>query len=170
MSVLIAGPKPGTAHLQSGLPQTWLRQIQRTKYVIWRITCSVPVSGVGLDDLDAILLENQVPNTTRNYGTGPADHILEKVSGQFYGYTFAWDCTSSNNDCEHNDDNPVVSCGEDCTETNPSAANRSDRYKGSVCLKLLTTAKEGTGTNTMSSGYGNGKNKMRGRGNCFMVE
>ncbi|MCY3940223.1 MAG: hypothetical protein OXG29_03965 [Gammaproteobacteria bacterium] len=74
----------------------------------------------------------------RYYGTGSSDLISSKVDRRNYDFSFEWDCTTSGNDCEHNYDNPMVSCGDGCTRTNPDSAERTDRYVGRVSLELQT--------------------------------
>ncbi|MCY3987198.1 MAG: hypothetical protein OXF94_01170 [Gammaproteobacteria bacterium] len=113
---------------------------QTTETVTWRVTFSEPVTGVGWDDFYIEDARDQVPGSSpvRYYGTGSSDLISSKVDRRNYDFSFEWDCTTSGNDCEHNYDNPMVSCGDDCTRTNPDSAERTDRYVGRVSLELQT--------------------------------
>ena len=104
-----------------------------TETVSWRITFSEPVSGVDLRNFTSDHDTDMVPgsNPARYYGLGTFDEEIEEVSVTTYDYTNWWDCSASDNDCQHNEG------------TTPKG---TDRYVGKIRLYFI-----GYGTNINDS-------------------
>ena len=116
-----------------------------TETVTWTLTFSEPVTGVGWDDFQTDNTNDEVPGSspTRKYGLGS---VGEKITGNGTNYkvTMEWECTTSDNDCHHNETVMMTgTCpptGGDVCTTSYESSGRTDRYVGEVWLELYSDA------------------------------
>ncbi|MCY3751214.1 MAG: hypothetical protein OXG54_07435 [Gammaproteobacteria bacterium] len=114
--------------------------------VTWRLTFSEPVTGVSWQDFATDNTNDNVPNSSpvRRYGLGTVEEKISKVDTTNYEITLKWDCTSSGNDCHHNQTvNTAAPCdppSSSCTATTWESSGATDRYVGEVWLELQSGA------------------------------
>ena len=108
--------------------------------VTWRVTFSEPVGGVSWHDFFTDNTNDYVSgNSGPRYGLGSVDEEIKKVSDTVYDISMEWDCTSSNNDCHHNETVTTACEGGECT-TSYSSSGRIDPYVGEVWLEMQSDA------------------------------
>ena len=119
-----------------------------TEKVTWRVTFSEPVTGVSWHDFQTDNTNDPVPgHSDRNYGLGSVGEEIKKVSNTEYDISMEWECTTSDNDCHHNETVTVTTTGDGCgvgqtgvCTTSYSSSGRIDRYVGAVWLELQSDA------------------------------
>ncbi len=99
--------------------------------VTWRVTFSEPISRFSDTEFDFDETTNPVTgNSGHHYGTGSSTAAFTKVSGgdgSRWDISFTWECTTSDNDCQHNYDE---------TGNTPGDVVGTARYEGTVTLVL----------------------------------
>ena len=134
-SVNTATHAPYICHVARQAPSSSVQQ--NTQTLTWRVTFSEPVVGFNWDDFwiddetkryDGQPEDPEHPYGQRRYGTGSSDiQTTRGGGGKYWDVQFTWDCTSANNDCQHNE-----------------ADGGTVRYQGRVTLELPDMSSEGT--------------------------